>query len=62
MRNIPEGTQVIHHISAQDCAFYKEENGILKVWKSGTWVNAIVPNLEKMMELDFELEVLKSMQ
>ncbi len=32
MRNIPEGTQVIHHISAQDGAFYKEENGILKVW------------------------------
>ncbi|WP_180131348.1 hypothetical protein [Acinetobacter sp. YH12072] len=40
---------------------YKEENGILKVWNSGIWVNAIVPNLEKMMELDFELEVLKSM-
>ena len=47
MRNIPEGTQVIHHISAQDCAFYKEENGILKVWNSGTWVNAIVPNLKR---------------
>ena len=60
MRNIPDGTQVIHHISTQDCVFYKEENGILKVWSNGTWENALVSSVEKMMELDFELEVLKS--
>ena len=29
MRNIPEGTQVIHHISAQDCVMCAEKQEVL---------------------------------
>ena len=60
MTLIPNGTQVIHHISLFDQAYYKEENGVLKVWSKGEWVEALIPSINKMIDNGFELEVLHS--
>jgi len=60
MTRIPNGTQVIHHISLFDHAYYKEENGILKVWSKGEWVEALITSINEMIDNGFELEVLHS--
>ncbi|WP_313582574.1 hypothetical protein [Acinetobacter variabilis] len=60
MTNIPNGTQVIHHISFLNHVYYKEENGVLKVWSKGEWVEALIPSINKMIDDGFELEILQS--
>ncbi|MCO8043253.1 hypothetical protein OC498_11705 [Acinetobacter bohemicus] len=60
MKNIPNGTQVIHHISFFTHAYYKEENGVLKVWSEGEWIDALIPSINKMIDNGFELEVIHS--
>ena len=60
MTNIPNGTQVIHHISFLNLVYYKEENGVLKVWSKGEWVEALIPSINKMIDDGFELEILQS--
>ena len=53
MKNIPNGTQVIHHLNYEEQVFYKEENGNLLFWNESKWEKALIESIEMMIIKDF---------